>query len=288
MSSSNANASTALAYSTTCAIIPTEFDLIHDESGSFFRHADRCPVPVLATLHLPRSFYREGWLRCSSHNVVFNCVSQAQALTFDDLPEPDWRGAERNRDRAIRRARPQARLPALDGPHLRRESSALGNRRREAGRGATDSRRDRSIPSAITSNISSVRFGHILGTGVQFVDSPLFEQKVALLRNARALLLTSTAEETSSLVAMEAMACGTPVIAMRRGAFPEIVAHGETGFIVDDVHQMASAIAETSTISSAACRQRVERIFSAQRMANEYATLYRRVIAARSGARSAA
>ncbi len=82
-----------------------------------------------------------------------------------------------------------------------------------------------------------------LGRGVSFIDSPLFEDKVALLRNARALLLTSTAEETSSLVAMEAMACGTPVIAMRRGAFPEIVAHGETGFIVDDVHEMAAAVA---------------------------------------------
>ena len=66
-----------------------------------------------------------------------------------------------------------------------------------------------------------------LGAGVSFVDSPLFSAKSHLLRNARALLLTSTAEETSSLVAMEAMACGTPVIAIRRGAFPEIVAHGE-------------------------------------------------------------
>ena len=58
-----------------------------------------------------------------------------------------------------------------------------------------------------------------LGRGVSFVDSPFYNDIVALLRNARALLVTSTAEETSSLVAMEAMACGTPVVAMRRGAF---------------------------------------------------------------------
>ncbi len=80
-----------------------------------------------------------------------------------------------------------------------------------------------------------------LGADVEFVDSPVFQRKVDLLRNARALLLTSTAEETSSLVAMEAMACGTPVIAARRGAFPEIVAHGETGFVVDDVNAMADS-----------------------------------------------
>jgi glycosyltransferase involved in cell wall biosynthesis len=118
-----------------------------------------------------------------------------------------------------------------------------------------------------------------LGAGVQFVDSPLFEQKVDLMRRARALILTSTAEETSSLVAMEAMACGTPVIAVRRGAFPEIVAHGETGFIVEDVDEMASAVAEISSIDPAACRRRVERTFSSERMARDYQALYHRLIA---------
>lgn len=265
---------------------PTELDLIHDESGGFFRHADRCPVPVLATLHLPRSFHREGWLRCSSHNVVFNCVSQAQALTFDDLPNligvvPNGIAIERFavRDRKRDYLLWMGRICEEKAPHLAIAAAKQA--------GAQLILAGQVYPFTYHQQYFEREIRSHLGTGVQFVDSPLFEQKVALLRNARALLLTSTAEETSSLVAMEAMACGTPVIAMRRGAFPEIVAHGETGFIVDDVHQMASAIAETSTISSAACRQRVERIFSAQRMANEYATLYRRVIAAKR-ARSAA
>ena len=60
-----------------------EFDLIHDKSGSFFRHAAECPVPVLATLHLPRSFYREEWFRTAPpQNLYFNCVSQSQVASF--------------------------------------------------------------------------------------------------------------------------------------------------------------------------------------------------------------
>ena len=76
---------------------PDEFDLIHDESGSFFRHADRCPVPVLATLHLPRSFYREEWLRNSSHNVRLQLRLAIAGENLHRFAEPDGRGAERDR-----------------------------------------------------------------------------------------------------------------------------------------------------------------------------------------------
>jgi len=92
------------------------------------------------------------------------------------------------------------------------------------------------------------------------------------------LLLTSTVEETSSLVAMEAMACGTPVVAFRRGAFPEIVAGGETGFMVDTFDEMVAALHGADRISPDACRARVEAQFSASRMAREYEELYRRVL----------
>ena len=120
---------------------------------------------------------------------------------------------------------------------------------------------------------------HLVEGLFEFVDSPL-EQKLDLLRHARALLLTSTAEETSSLVAMEAMACGTPVIAMRRGAFPEIVAHGETGILVDSLDEMMAALRDVRRIAPQACRERVERLFTAKRMAQEYEELYRKVVAA--------
>ena len=65
---------------------PRQFSLIHDHSGSFFRYARQCPVPVLATLHLPRPFYREEWFRSVPANLYFNCVSDAQRETFRDVP----------------------------------------------------------------------------------------------------------------------------------------------------------------------------------------------------------
>ncbi len=66
-----------------------EFDLIHDKSGSFFRHAAECPVPVLATLHLPRSFYREEYFHNPAPTLFLNCVSPSQAGSFDGLPNFD-------------------------------------------------------------------------------------------------------------------------------------------------------------------------------------------------------
>jgi glycosyltransferase involved in cell wall biosynthesis len=261
---------------------PAEFDLIHDQSGSFFRHADRCPVPVLATLHLPRSFYREEWLPRSSQNLAFNCVSESQARTFADLPNltglvqngiavERFAVSDRKRDYLLW----IGRICEEKAPHL-----------------AIDAAQRASVPLILAGQVYPFSYHRQyfnreiqprLGPGIEFVESPSFERKVDLLRHARALLLTTTAEETSSLVAMEAMACGTPVIAMRRGAFAEIVAHGETGFIVDDVPEIASAVARVSNIHPAACRSRVEQMFSAQRMADDYATLYRRIVGAHRG-----
>src|SRR5262249_4904875 len=62
------------------------FDLIHDQSGSFWKRADRVPLPVLATLHLPRSFYQADSFYRVPDNVYFNCVSESQLKMFADLP----------------------------------------------------------------------------------------------------------------------------------------------------------------------------------------------------------
>jgi glycosyltransferase involved in cell wall biosynthesis len=92
------------------------------------------------------------------------------------------------------------------------------------------------------------------------------------------LLLPSLVDETSSLVAMEAMACGTPVLAFGRGAIPEIVRDGATGFLVDSAEEMARAVERTGEINSLTCRANMEANFSAARMAAEYQRLYDRVV----------
>ena len=108
----------------------------------------------------------------------------------------------------------------------------------------------------------------------EFVESPPFAQKVELLGQARALLIPTLASETSSLVAMEAMACGTPVVAFAKGALPEVVADGKTGFLVNDFDEMVNAVRRVDAIEGRRCRAHVEARFNASRMADGYQRLY--------------
>src|SRR5689334_14368807 len=113
----------------------------------------------------------------------------------------------------------------------------------------------------------------------KFHGSVGMEQKRRLLTGARCLLVPSLVAETSSLVAMEALACGTPVIAFRSGALPEIVEHGRTGFLVNDERQMADAIAAVGTLDPAACREIAGRRFSLEKMVDAYFAIYRSLAA---------
>jgi glycosyltransferase involved in cell wall biosynthesis len=109
----------------------------------------------------------------------------------------------------------------------------------------------------------------------KYIGQPSFAEKVDLLRNARALLITSEVNETSSVVAMEAAACGTPVVALRRGALPEVVADGTTGVLVNDAQEMIAALPRVSGIKPESCRRYAEQHYSARRMADAYEELYR-------------
>jgi glycosyltransferase involved in cell wall biosynthesis len=108
----------------------------------------------------------------------------------------------------------------------------------------------------------------------RFVGPIGFQRKRRLLSGARALLVTSMVPETSSMVAMEALACGTPVIAFRIGALPEIIEDGRTGFLVDSVDEMAGAIRAIQAIDPNDCRRAAETRFSARQMTGRYLDLY--------------
>jgi glycosyltransferase involved in cell wall biosynthesis len=112
----------------------------------------------------------------------------------------------------------------------------------------------------------------------RFLGPVGFARKKRLLAQARCLVIPSTVSETSSLVAMEAMACGTPVIAFRTGALPEIVDHGRTGFIVNDIDEMAWALREVALVDPAACRHVARSRFCANTMSAAYLNLYERMI----------
>lgn len=107
--------------------------------------------------------------------------------------------------------------------------------------------------------------------------------KIALLRGARALLCPLQWEEPFGLIAIEAMLCGTPVLGFRRGAFPEIVDEGVTGFLAEDgdVETLMQKARELAGFDRAACARRAQERFGAARMVDAYEDLYRSLRAAR-------
>jgi glycosyltransferase involved in cell wall biosynthesis len=114
----------------------------------------------------------------------------------------------------------------------------------------------------------------------RFVGPVGFERKRRLLSAARCVLIPALADETSSLVAREAIACGAPVVAFRRGALPETVDDGETGFLVDDVDGMAAAIGRVGRIDPEHARRVARERFSLEAMTGRYLDLYDRLAAA--------
>jgi glycosyltransferase involved in cell wall biosynthesis len=102
--------------------------------------------------------------------------------------------------------------------------------------------------------------------------------KRELYRSAACVLMPLTWDEPFGLVLTEAMACGTPVIVFGRGAAAEIVEHGETGFIVDDVDEMIDAVGSIRTIDPRYCRVRMEQRFDAPVMAARYLEIYRSML----------
>jgi glycosyltransferase involved in cell wall biosynthesis len=301
------------------------FRLLHDKSGHFWRHAARVGCPVLATLHLPRSFYPPELFDSIAANVFFNCVSESQAAEFRDLP--NFLGVVANgialerftfvdartgcinafgENRQFFQGLKPPMIPAADGraeAHpLQKTSYASGARQIETKQDyllwigricpekgthlALDVARQLGMKLLVAGSVYPFSWHReyferevrprieAAGPMAEFIESPPFARKVELLGQARALLIPTLAPETSSLVAMEAMACGTPVVAFANGALPEVVVDGRTGFLVNDFDAMVNAVRRVDSIDRRECRAHVEARFSASQMTDGYERLY--------------
>ncbi len=258
-----------------------QFDLVHDKSGFWWEHAGQCAAPVLATLHLPRNFYPERLFRHIASNIFFNAVSESQAKSFKDIPRfigvvPN--GIVLQKFPFTRKKGDYAlwlgRICPEKAPHL-----------------AMDAAQQAGIPLVLAGEVYPFRWHQEYfdteirprlersGEGVRWVQRPAFDEKLELLRNAKVLLLSTQAPETSSLVAMEAAACGTPAIAFPKGAVPEIVAHGISGFLVDGWREMGDAIADLDRLWPEDARDIAEERFCSRQMANGYERLYDQISA---------
>ncbi|MBV9412127.1 MAG: glycosyltransferase family 4 protein, partial [Acidimicrobiia bacterium] len=116
--------------------------------------------------------------------------------------------------------------------------------------------------------------GPFLSEQIQYVGEVSHERKLELLAGARALAFPIRWNEPFGLVMIEAQACGTPVLAFREGAAPEVVADGRTGFLCEDEADMAEAVLKLDLLNRADCRAAVEDYFSTERMASEHIELY--------------
>lgn len=130
--------------------------------------------------------------------------------------------------------------------------------------------------------------GPALDNRIKHVGSIDDVQKQALLGKAAALVFPIDWPEPFGLVMIEALACGTPVIAWRRGSVPEVVEDGVTGIVVDSVAEAIDRIDEVLQLDRSAIRQKFEERFSAERMARETLALYREACSSRSSKDSSA
>jgi glycosyltransferase involved in cell wall biosynthesis len=252
-------------------------DLVHMHGFDFADYLPPPGMPVLATLHLPTPWYSERALRPSRPDTWLNCVSNTQHATCVDSPSllpPIPNGVHID----------DAPLPA----HKREFVLSLGRICPEKGNHiALDAAKRAQMPLILAGQVFPYPehqryFEEMIKPRLdgarQFIGPVGLQRKRELLASAHCLAVTSLVAETSSLVSLEALAAGTPVIAFGKGALPEVLDHGRTGFLVWDEHGLAAAMHEVSRIDPAACRLAARERFSAQRMIDKYFATYTRLV----------
>jgi glycosyltransferase involved in cell wall biosynthesis len=113
---------------------------------------------------------------------------------------------------------------------------------------------------------------------VEFVGEIGEGEKIDFLGNAYALLFPIDWPEPFGLVMIEAMACGTPVIAYRSGAGPEVMEEGHTGFVAEELEDAVEAVRRVRELSRKRCREVFEKRFTATRMAHDYVKVFERLV----------
>lgn len=112
------------------------------------------------------------------------------------------------------------------------------------------------------------------GAGVRWIGSVTGREKFEVLGRARALVTPVRWDEPGGTAVVEALACGTPVVGLRRGALPELIDHGVTGFLADDPEDLPALLDRVDALDPAACRRVAEQRFSADAMAERYLKAY--------------
>ena len=252
-------------------------DLIHMHGIDFYEYLPLEDRPVLVTLHLPVSFYPSWIFQLPRAHTYLHCVSHSQHRTCppcDRILPPIPNGVplliERPAPKSdyavcLSRIAPEKNVhTALAAARKACVSCVL------AGKVFPYREHQEYFASQVEPLLDQSR--RFIGV----VDEPA---KWRLLQAARCLLQPSLAAETSSLVAMETLACGTPVIAFPSGALPEIIKDGRTGFIVQSAKEMAEAISKLDDLHPEDCVHAARSRFSVDRMTRDYLQAYDQLLA---------
>jgi glycosyltransferase involved in cell wall biosynthesis len=263
------------------------FDIVHDHSGFILvAIGDRVDVPVLHTLHGPFTPETSAFYRRHADKVWLSGLSEAQLAagppglrSVGAIPNPinlrAW-PLERSKGEYLLW---MGRMSESKGPH--RAITAA----RRAGRplilaGPVQAGQREFFEREVQPHIDCQR--------VFYVDEVGGERKRELFAHAAALLMPIRWPEPFGMVMIEAMACGTPVIAFPEGSAPEVVVHGRSGFLVDDEAEMASAVDRLDELDPAQCRAAVAERYDVDVVTSAYEGAYRKVIEARATQRLAA
>src|SRR5262245_10098210 len=256
----------------------TDFDFLHFHLDYYpFSLFCRQSTPFLTTLH--------GRLDLPEHQPVFTTFSSIPVVSISDsqrrpLPQAGWA-------RTIHHGLPERLL--IPQPARPEYLACLGRISPEKGIDRAVRIAERcGLPLKIAAKVDKVDRDYFDETIRPLLSSPHVEyigeisdqEKSAFLSGAIALLAPVNWDEPFGLVIIEAMACGAPVVAFNRGAVPEILDHGLTGFIVDDEAAAIEAVGKVSELSRKTIRERFEQRFTARRMAQEYVAVYRELIEA--------
>jgi glycosyltransferase involved in cell wall biosynthesis len=252
-----------------------EFDLIHSHIDLLgFPLARRCGRPVLSTLY--------GRLDLPELIPVFRKFSELPVVSVSEtqrcpVPWINWQGT-------IHHGLPR-QLYSMH-PNPGRYLAFLG--RISPGGGveqAVELAKRAGMPIRIAARVEPADrnyFEHIASLFehplVEYVGEITDEEKNDFLGEAYALICPIDLPEPFNLVLIEALACGTPVLAYRRGAIPEIVDHGVGGYLCDSLDEMVETVARVPALDRRRCREVFEKRFSVERMAQDYLSLYRRSV----------
>jgi len=253
-----------------------DFDIIHTHIDYWtFAFSRLITTPTITTLH--------GRLDLEELHPIFNSYEDIPLISISDsqrkpLPSMNWVST-------IHHGVPRDNLQfnPKGGQYLAFLGRIAPEKRPDL---AIQVARKAGIPLKIAAKVDVVDreyFNNVIEPmikegGVEFIGEINETQKSKFLGNALALLFSIDWPEPFGLVMIEAMACGTPVIARPCGSVPEVIRNGVTGFIASEVDEMVAAVKKVGSLSREACREEFERRFSVEVMAEKYERIYRELI----------